>query len=173
MFNWKEVNRLAISGNPNPPNRVLKSNEEWRTILSADRYFVMRGKGTERAFSSDMSMTFDAVDYICASCKSPLFSSHKKFNSGTGWPSFSEPLKETRVAYAIDSNHGLVRVEAACNSCDGHLGHVFADGPGPSGLRYCINALSLEKKRQWNSDHPVRNCGIDSEANPCGDADEY
>lgn len=145
MLNWQDVIARAARGNPAPPRRVEKSEEEWRAQLSDEQYHVARLKGTERPFSSEMCSLFQPGRYACACCGTELFDSTTKFESGTGWPSFTEPLDETAVAYHGDSSHGMVRIEALCNICDAHLGHVFPDGPAPSGLRYCINAVSLEK----------------------------
>ena len=101
--------------------------------------------GTERAFSSGMCSLFQPGRYACACCGTALFDSASKFESGTGWPSFGAPVEDGVVGYHGDNSHGMIRVEATCNVCDAHLGHVFPDGPPPTGLRYCINALSLEK----------------------------
>jgi peptide-methionine (R)-S-oxide reductase len=145
MLNWNNVIRLANHGNLTPPRRVEKTDQEWKTQLSPDAYFITRQKGTERAYSSEMCSLFEPGKYACVSCGTLLFDSKEKFESGTGWPSFSQPIVEEHVAYHKDQSYGMVRIEAACNICDAHLGHVFPDGPSPSGLRFCINALSLEK----------------------------
>lgn len=144
-MDWNEVLRLA-DGAPNPaPHRVEKSAEEWRSELTPDQYQVTRLSGTERPFSSDMCSLFQPGRYACACCETELFDSASKFESGTGWPSFGAPVRDGVVGYHADHSHGMVRVEVTCNVCDAHLGHVFPDGPPPTGLRYCINALSLEK----------------------------
>ena len=144
-MNWNDIIRLA-RGEANPaPRRDERSEEEWRDALMPDQYEVLRLKGTERAFSSEMCSLFGPGRYACAGCGTELFDSQTKFESGTGWPSFAEPVAEGVVGYHLDESHGMQRVEALCNVCDGHLGHVFPDGPAPSGLRYCMNALSLEK----------------------------
>lgn len=145
MLRWLDVIRLANNGNPAPDTRVEKTPEEWKEILTQEQFAVARLKGTERAFSSDLCSYFEAGRYACVCCETELFDAETKFESGTGWPSFTQPLKENVVAYQKDFSHGMVRVEALCNICDAHLGHVFEDGPAPSGLRYCINALSLRK----------------------------
>ncbi|HEY8603891.1 peptide-methionine (R)-S-oxide reductase MsrB [Tsuneonella suprasediminis] len=145
MLNWEDVVTRAAGGNPTPPRRVSKTEDEWRDQLSEAQFYVTRQKGTERPFSSDMCSLFQPGRYACACCGTELFDSATKFESGTGWPSFTEPLDETAVAYHGDNSHGMIRIEALCNVCDAHLGHVFPDGPPPSGLRFCINALSLEK----------------------------
>jgi len=145
MLNWQDVIARAADGNPAPPRRVEKTEAEWRDQLSEEQFYVTRQQGTERPFSSDMCSLFQPGRYACACCSTELFDSATKFESGTGWPSFTEPLDENAVAYHGDNSHGMVRIEALCNVCDAHLGHVFPDGPPPSGLRFCINALSLEK----------------------------
>lgn len=144
---WIDVIKIANHGNPKPNRRVEKTNEEWKKILTDEQYRITRLKGTERAHSSEMCTLFEPGIYVCICCKTPLFDSTTKFNSGTGWPSFSEPIKENAVAYFKDTSHGMYRVETTCNTCDAHLGHVFQDGPMPSGLRFCINAVSLEKEK--------------------------
>ena len=144
-MDWHDVMQLA-SGAANPaPRRVEKTEEEWRALLSPDQYQVTRLAGTERAFSSGMCSLFQPGRYACSCCGTALFDSASKFESGTGWPSFGAPVEDGVVGYHGDNSHGMIRVEATCNVCDAHLGHVFPDGPPPTGLRYCINALSLEK----------------------------
>ena len=144
-MNWADAIRLA-NGAENPaPRRVVKSEEEWRDQLSPEQYQVMRLKGTERPFADEMCSLFKPGLYACAGCHTELFDSASKFESGTGWPSFGEPVADGVVGYHLDTSHGMQRVEALCNVCDAHLGHVFPDGPAPSGLRFCINAASLEK----------------------------
>lgn len=145
MLTWIDILRFATSGNPSPDQKVKKSDDEWREILTEDQYYVTRKKGTERPFSSDMCTSFEPGKYACVCCKTPLFDSTQKFDSGTGWPSFTQPVKPNAVSYYKDHSHGMYRIEALCNSCGAHLGHVFQDGPKPGGLRYCINAVSLEK----------------------------
>lgn len=145
MLKWMDIIRFARHGNPTPPRRVEKSEEDWRAQLSPEAYRVTREKGTERAHSSDMCSLFEPGKYACVCCGTPLFDASEKFDSGTGWPSFTQPIDESHVAYHKDRSHGMIRIEATCNVCDAHLGHVFQDGPPPSGLRFCMNALSLEK----------------------------
>jgi peptide-methionine (R)-S-oxide reductase len=145
MLDWKEVLRLAREGLPPPANKLRKSEAEWRAQLAPDVFEVTRRAGTERAFSSAMCSLFTPGVYACACCGTRLFDASGKFESGTGWPSFTQPLAPDAVAYHMDQSHGMTRIEAVCNTCDAHLGHVFPDGPPPSGLRYCMNALSLEK----------------------------
>lgn len=145
MLNWKEVLRLGQEGNLAPDKRVEKTPQEWRALLSEEEFRVARQSGTERPFSSQMCKLFEPGVYACVCCGTLLFDASEKFDSGTGWPSFTQPIKENAVAYHTDTSHGMTRVETVCNTCDAHLGHVFPDGPAPSGLRYCINAVSLKK----------------------------
>lgn len=144
-MNWSDALALARGAENPPPRRDERSEDEWRAVLSSDQYQVMRLKGTERPFSNEMCSLFKPGRYACAGCGTELFDSASKFESGTGWPSFGEPVEDGVVGYHLDNSHGMSRVEVTCNVCDSHLGHVFPDGPAPSGLRYCINALSLEK----------------------------
>jgi methionine-R-sulfoxide reductase len=145
MLKWSDVVTIAREGNPAPPRRVEHSDVEWRARLTPDQYHVTRRKGTERPFSSEMCSLFDPGRYACVCCDTVLFDASEKFESGTGWPSFTQPVDPRVVAYHLDDSHGMRRVETTCNVCDAHLGHVFPDGPAPSGLRYCINALALSK----------------------------
>lgn len=145
MLKWKDVLKFADEGNPEPDTTVSKTEEEWREQLSEEQYHVTRQKGTERPFSSDMCSLFQPGLYACICCDTELFDATEKFESGTGWPSFTQPVKQNSVAYNADHSHGMTRVETVCNTCGAHLGHVFPDGPQPSGLRYCINAVSLKK----------------------------
>lgn len=144
-MDWSEVVRQAREGNPEPAQRDRRTEQEWRAVLPGDVYQVTRLKGTERPFSSPMCSLFVPGRYACACCGTELFDSASKFESGTGWPSFSEPAADRVVGYHLDTSHGMQRVETVCNVCDAHLGHVFPDGPPPSGLRFCINALALTK----------------------------
>lgn len=145
ILKWNDVLGFAKKGNPIAPKKVEKTEEEWRKILNEEVFYVTRKKGTERAFSSELCGVFTPGLYACACCATPLFNSSEKFDSGTGWPSFTQPVEIEVVAYYMDMTFGMSRVETICNVCDAHLGHVFPDGPSPSGLRYCINALSLNK----------------------------
>lgn len=142
---WDDLLRVAAEGNPSPDRRVVKSEDEWRALLSPEQFQVTRRAGTERPFSSQMCAAFEAGVYQCACCATVLFDSQSKFDSGTGWPSFAEPVTPGVVSYHSDASHGMVRVEATCSVCDAHLGHVFPDGPTRTGLRFCINALALNK----------------------------
>jgi len=145
VLTWKEVMALAKNGNKKPDRRVEKTDAEWKKYLTEEQYYVMRKKGTERPFSTEMCSRFEPGIYACAGCGTPLFDSATKYQSGTGWPSFSLPLKDNVVSYVLDNTFGMTRIETICSTCDSHLGHVFPDGPEPSGLRYCINAASLKK----------------------------
>jgi peptide-methionine (R)-S-oxide reductase len=145
MLTWKDVLNLAKTGNPPPAARVERTAEEWRSLLSPEQYRVTREHGTERPFSSEMCSLFEPGMYACVCCATVLFDSGEKFESGTGWPSFTQPVAPNVIAYHSDNAFGMQRVETLCATCDAHLGHVFPDGPRPSGLRYCINAVALEK----------------------------
>jgi methionine-R-sulfoxide reductase len=145
MLKWNDILSIAKTGNPEPERRVEKSDAEWESELTAEQFTVTRKKGTERPFSSEMCSRFEPGKYECVCCSTLLFDSNTKFESFTGWPSFTQPVKENVVAYKADFSHGMTRVEIMCSTCDAHLGHVFPDGPKPSGLRYCTNAVSLRK----------------------------
>ncbi len=143
MLKWNDVIRLAGKGNPKPPRRLEKSDEEWKKILTPEQFQVTRKKGTERAFTGEYCEAHDAGLYACRCCGTLLFDSSLKFESGTGWPSFTQPVEDNVVAYHKDGGYGMERIEVVCNVCDGHLGHIFPDGPQPSGLRFCINSASI------------------------------
>lgn len=128
--------------------QVSKTEDQWRNELTPERYAILRGSGTERAFSGEYWNCHEDGVYRCAGCGTELFSSATKFDSGSGWPSFTDPMVAEHVETVRDSSHGMVRDEVRCKKCGGHLGHVFPDGPGPNGLRYCINSASLELERE-------------------------
>ncbi|MBN7820199.1 peptide-methionine (R)-S-oxide reductase MsrB [Bowmanella sp. Y26] len=145
MLNWADVINFAIQGNPKPSHKIQKSEQEWQELLDEEVFRVTRQHGTERPFSSAMCARFEPGCYTCACCNTLLFDADHKFDSHSGWPSFTQPANIDSVAYVMDESHGMRRIETLCNVCDAHLGHVFPDGPPPSGLRYCINAVALKK----------------------------
>lgn len=145
MLKWREVIDLAKNGNPEPETKIVKSEAEWKQQLTPEEFHVTREAGTERAFSSEMCSRFDPGVYACLCCGTVLFDANEKFESGSGWPSFTQPASPSAIAYHFDDDFGMRRVETICNTCDAHLGHVFPDGPPPSGLRYCMNAVALKK----------------------------
>ncbi len=128
--------------------KVEKSDAEWREQLTPEQYEIMRNKGTERAFTGKYNGEKAEGSYVCAGCGAELFSSETKFDSGTGWPSFWKPAHADGVAVHEDRNHGMVRKEVVCARCDSHLGHIFDDGPQPTGQRYCLNSASLDLKKK-------------------------
>lgn len=123
--------------------KIEKSEAEWRAELGEERYRVLRQAGTEPAFTGPLLNNKGSGDYVCGACGAPLFSSKSKYDSGSGWPSFTAPADKNAVDEHTDHSHGMSRTEVRCSACEGHLGHVFPDGPGPEGLRYCINSASL------------------------------
>jgi methionine-R-sulfoxide reductase len=139
----KVFNRQGKLVGPVEVAKVTKTHAEWARQLTPEQYRIARGKGTERPFCGTLLDNKKQGVYVCVCCRLPLFSSSGKFNSGTGWPSFFQPVAEENVVTASDDSHGMVRTEILCARCDCHLGHVFEDGPAPTGLRYCVNSESL------------------------------
>jgi peptide-methionine (R)-S-oxide reductase len=128
--------------------KVSKTESEWRQELTPEQYHVLREKGTERPFTGEYDHTFEPGSYHCAACGAELFRSETKYDSGCGWPAFSAPADDTAVDEETDTSYGMVRTEVMCASCGGHLGHVFPDGPAPTGQRYCINSAALRLEEE-------------------------
>ena len=144
MLTWKDIIHFSVNGNPTPDKRIEKTEAEWLAILTPEQFRITRKKGTEAAHTGALCSTHEAGKYSCICCDTLLFDSTIKFESGTGWPSFTQPIKENAIKYEKDSTFGMIRVEVMCNTCDSHLGHIFPDGPEPSGLRYCVNSESIQ-----------------------------
>jgi len=134
----------AVQENKVMTGKIVKTDEEWQKELSPEQFRVLRKAGTERAFTGEYWDHHEKGTYYCAACRLPLFSSETKFDSGTGWPSFYAPIEKTSVEEERDSSAGMIRTEVKCKRCGSHLGHVFEDGPKPTGLRYCMNSVSLK-----------------------------
>ncbi|MFM2146102.1 MAG: peptide-methionine (R)-S-oxide reductase MsrB [Bacteroidota bacterium] len=128
----------------NDNNKVSLSDAEWKKVLPEEVYYIARMKGTERPWTSKFEDFYEEGTYYCAACGNPLFKSNTKFNSGCGWPSFYQPVSKSSIIYTPDHTHGMNRTETQCGRCKAHLGHVFEDGPPPTGLRYCINGVVLD-----------------------------
>jgi peptide-methionine (R)-S-oxide reductase len=144
----KTKNTNMENKNVHPDSSLAnRTDEEWKKLLPSDVYYVARQKGTERAFTSKFEHSKDIGTYYCAVCGNPLFRSDTKFESGCGWPSFYEPISKTSIIYIKDNSFGMERTEVECGNCKSHLGHVFDDGPPPTGLRYCINGVVLDFKK--------------------------
>src|SRR4030095_1225709 len=144
-MNWNDILRLSKENLP-PDRKVTKSEEEWKPLLTPEQFRVTREHATERAFTGEYCEIFSPGIYKCICCDTQLFDSNAKFDSSSGCPSFTVPVKDNVIQYRIDRSWGMTEVEVLCNVCDAHLGHVFPDGPQPSGLRFCINSVSLKKE---------------------------
>ena len=143
-MDWNDIVKYANHGSPDPDRKVEKSDEEWEKQLTPEQYRITRKKGTEAPFTGEYCQVYDEGKYACICCDTLLFDSSLKFESKSGWPSFTEPVKENVIKYEKDTSFGMVRVEVMCNTCNAHLGHVFPDGPPPTGLRFCINSESIK-----------------------------
>lgn len=145
MLRWKDIIYYAKYSNPEPAKRVDKTEAEWQEQLTPAQFCIARQKGTEPPYRNAYCRSYEPGVYACIGCGSLLFNSTEKYHAISGWPSFTQPIAKGAIRYAFDYNHNMQRIEAICNVCDCHLGHVFPDGPEPFGLRYCINSESLKR----------------------------
>jgi len=145
MLRWIDVLKYAKYSNPEPYRRVEKTDETWQNELTPAQYRIMRQKETEPPYRNAYCRTYEPGVYKCAGCGSLLFDACTKYHAISGWPSFTQPITKGAIKYVFDNSHNMQRIEVQCNVCDSHLGHVFPDGPEPSGLRYCINSESLNR----------------------------
>lgn len=139
-----QTSNLQMDNKQEIKHTPMKTEEEWKQVLNPEQYSVLREKGTERAFTGEYWNHHEKGQYHCAGCGAPLFESSSKFDSGCGWPSYFKPAQDSAVTEHLDKSHGMIRTEVTCSKCGGHLGHVFTDGPAPTGLRYCINSASIK-----------------------------
>ncbi|SFF27231.1 peptide-methionine (R)-S-oxide reductase MsrB [Thermoflexibacter ruber] len=145
---WIIKDKTLDNSKINPNDKVTKTEEEWKKILTPEQFQILRKKGTEYAFTGKFYKHKEKGIYICAGCGNELFTSEQKYDSGCGWPSFYDAVAAGKIKTALDTSHGMIRTEIMCARCDGHLGHVFEDGPNPTGLRYCVNSLSIDFKKK-------------------------
>lgn len=143
LLNWRDVLTFARYGNPEPLRRLALSEAEWAARLTPLQFRVLRGAATEPAYRNEFCRSYAPGHYCCAGCGQLLFAAETKYHAISGWPSFTQPAARYALRFQVDDSHQMHRVEARCNVCDGHLGHVSADGPAPAGLRFCINSASL------------------------------
>ncbi len=140
--------QATMNQNNNDTTKVVKTEEEWKKFLTPDQYYVLREKGTEAPFTGKYYLNKDKGMYVCAACGNELFTSEMKFDSHCGWPSFDKEIAGGKITTKIDSSHGMIRTEIMCGRCGSHLGHLFDDGPTSTGMRYCVNSVSLDFKKQ-------------------------
>jgi peptide-methionine (R)-S-oxide reductase len=150
MLRWIDIIKFAKYSNPEPYRRVQKTEAEWQQQLTPAQFNILRRKGTERPYRNAYCRSYEPGVYACIGCGNLLFNSTAKYHAISGWPSFTQPIAKGAAKYLFDDSHGLQRIEVQCNVCDGHLGHVFPDGPEPAGLRYCINSESLTRIDEEN-----------------------